>query len=137
MDYNYVMTATKHATLAKQNQPSASVGETDTKQQQEEYMDMTESSKEAAALSGTTKEQLEEYMEMSDNNKGIRGAEQELGEYTEMNYGKAVQDSNKIQEDGSMYIDLETVQEYEVPVNVKKPSSDLTYLWNLDFVWPH
>ena len=122
------MTATKHATLAEQNQPPASASETDTKQQQEEYMDMTESSKEAAALSGTTKEQLEEYMEMSDNNKGIRGAEQELGEYTEMNYGKAVQDSNKIQEDGSMYIDLETVQEYEVPVNVKKPSSDLTYL---------
>ncbi len=87
---------------------------------------MTESSR-ARALSGSTKEQPEEYMEMNDNNKGIRRADQELEEYMEMT-GKA-QDSNKIQEDGSMYVDLETVQDYEVPVNHKKPSSsDLTYL---------
>ena len=78
------MTATRHSSLAKQNQPPASTG------------------------SGVnTKQQLEEYMEMT---------------------GKE-QDSNKIQEDGSMYVDLETVQDYEVPVNRRKPSSsDLTYL---------
>ena len=114
-----MMTATRHSISVKQNQPPASTSETDTKQQLEEYMDMTESSK------GTTKEQLEEYMEMNDHNKGIHNTEQELEEYTEMNYGK-VQGSNKIQGDGSVYIDLETVQEYEVPVNLKKPSSDLT-----------
>ena len=119
------MTATRHSFLAKHNQPPASTSGTDTKQQLEEYMDMTESSKEAAALSGTTKEQLEEYMEMNNSNKGMHSAE--LEEYTEMT-GK-IQDSNKVQEDGSMYVDLETVQEYEVPVNLKKPSSsDLTYL---------
>ena len=120
-------TATKHSTLAKQNQLPASTGSgVDTKQQLEEYMDMTESSK---SLSGSTKEQLEEYMEMNDNNKGVRRADQEpaIEEYMEMT-GKE-QDSNKIQEDGSMYVDLETVQDYEVPVNRKKPSSsDLTYL---------
>lgn len=121
------MTATRHSFLAKHNQPPASTSGTDTKQQLEEYMDMTESSKEAAALSGTTKEQLEEYMEMNNSNKGMHSAE--LEEYTEMT-GK-IQDSNKVQEDGSMYVDLETVQEYEVPVNLKKPSSsDLTYLWD-------
>jgi hypothetical protein len=29
-----------------------------------------------------------------------------------------------------MYIDLETAQDYEVPVNRKPSSSDLAYLWN-------
>jgi succinate dehydrogenase/fumarate reductase flavoprotein subunit len=124
-EYNYVTTATTHSTLAKHNQPSADSG-TDTKEPLEEYMDMTESSR-ARALSGSTKEQPEEYMEMNGNNKGIRQADQELEEYMEMT-GEA-QDSNKVQEDGSMYVDLETVQDYEVPVNRKKPSSsDLTYL---------
>ena len=87
---------------------------------------MTESSK---SLSGSSKEQFEEYMEMSDNSKGVRRADQEpaIEEYMEMT-GKE-QDSNKNQEGGSMYVDLETVQDYEVPVNCKKPSSsDLTYL---------
>jgi hypothetical protein len=147
------MTATRHASLAKHNQPpAASTGSgTDTKEQLEEYMDMTESSR-ARALSGGTKEQPEEYMEMNGNNKGKRtsveqevqleeymetsdnikgkrtSVEQEvqLEEYMEMT-GKA-QDSNKIQEDGSMYIDLETAQDYEVPVNRKPSSSDLAYL---------
>ena len=125
------MTATRHSFLAKHNQPPASTSGTDTKQQLEEYMDMTESSKEAAALSGTTKEQLEEYMEMNDNNKGMHNsAEQELEEYMEMT-GKN-QDSSKIREDGSMYVDLKTVQEYEVPVNLKKSSSsDLACLWSI------
>ena len=121
------MTATKNSTLAKQNQPPASTGNgVDTKQQLEEYMDMTESSK---ALSGSSKEQLEEYMEMNDNNKREYRADQEpaIEEYMEMTGNE--QDSNKIQEDGSMYVDLETVQDYEVPVNRRKPSSsDLTYL---------
>ena len=121
-----MMTVTKNSTLAKQNQPPASTGsEVDTKQQLEEYMDMTESSK---ALSGSTKEKLEEYMEMNDNNRVCR-ADQEpaIEEYMEMT-GKE-QDSNKVQEGGSMYVDLETVRDYEVPVNCRKPnSSDLTYL---------
>ena len=123
-----MMTATQHSsTSAKHNQPPSSTSGIDTKQQLEEYMDMTDSSKEASALSGATKEQLEEYMEMNDNNKGMRSAERELEEYTEMT-GK-IQDSNKSQGDGSMYVDLETVQEYEVPVHLKKSnSSDLTHL---------
>ena len=144
-EYNYVMTASRrHSTLAKQNQPPASTGSgVDTKQQLEEYMDMTESSR-ARALSGSSKEQLEEYMEMNANNKGMQSSvEQGLEEYMEMNdnnkrvcradqepameeymemTGKE-QDSNKVQEGGSMYIDLETVQDYEVPVNRKKPNS--------------
>lgn len=122
-----MMTATKHSTLAKQNQPPASTS-SGINTKLEEYMDMTESSKEAAALSGSTKEQLEEYMEMNDSNKGMYGAEKEVyvEEYTEMTGN--VQDSNKIQEDSSMYVDLETVQEYEVPVNLKTPPLDITYL---------
>lgn len=109
-------TATMHSPLAKQNQPSASTGSgVNTKQQLEEYMDMTESSK---ALSGNSKEQFEEYMKMNDNNKGMRtNVEQGLEEYMQM-----TEDSKKIQKDGPMFVDLhlETVQGYEVPVNCKK-----------------
>ena len=55
------MTATRHSSLAKHNQPPAGSG-TDTKEQQlKEYMDMTESSR-ARALSVSSKEQPEEYM---------------------------------------------------------------------------
>ena len=117
------MTATKHSTIAKHSQP-APTNMNDTQQQLEEYMDMSESHKEVA-MSDAAMEQLEEYVEMNDN-KGMQNAEQELEEYVDVN-GK-VQDSNKLQEGGSMYVDLETVQEYEVPVNLKKTSTDVTYL---------
>ena len=84
---------------------------------------MTEICKEASK-SDSANEQLEEYVEMNDN-KGTHGAEQ-LEEYVDVN-GKD-KDSNKLQKDSSMYLDLETVQDYEVPVNLKEPSLDSTYL---------
>ena len=122
---SYVMTASKHSTTTRCSQ-LAPASENTTKQQPEEYMDMTENRKEAAT-SGNTKEQFEEYVEMSDNNKGMCSPEQQLEEYVDVSNGKD-QGSNKVQKGSSMYIDLETVQEYEVPVNLRKPSLDSTYL---------
>ncbi len=96
---------TTATTFSNHNQPPASTGsEPDTKQQLKEYMDMTGSSR------ALTKEQLEEY-----DNKGMcTSVEQEREEC--MNMTGNAQDS---QEGGSMYVDMETVQDYDVPVNCK------------------
>ena len=52
------------------------------------------------------------------------GIKQQLEEYVDMQ----LMGSESRREGGDMYVDLETAQNYEEPVNLKTPSSDLSYL---------
>ena len=64
-----------------------------------------------------SKQQVDEYVDM--NGKSCQQAATD--EYVDMN-GKNYHQSDPHQEDSSMYIDIETAQDYEVPVGKKKTS---------------
>ena len=105
-------TTNRHSTNGK----AVTIPVSGSKQQVDEYVDMNGKSCHQAATMPA-----DEYVDMNGKSCCQQTATVQADEYVDVN-GKSCHQNDPHQEDSSMYIDMETAQNYEVPVGKKKTS---------------